>query len=720
MKKKKLTAFFIAAILFVSTAFQTELTVSAAQTVPMSPESPIAQNPNDQVQSMEEWVETARTALAEIVKERDIMALVYLSDEYPIRMTPSYDSETLVTVLSGQLVNILNVQVNEEGIWEFVRLEYGEQVFYGYVPRTNLACSDSRFLDWELEYGMYPVTIQTLDAASEAAYADIQAFPESYRPALLELKKVHPNWIFVAMNTTLDWNTVIYNEMLGGRSLVHKSMSEWMKNGLYDTGSWYFATEPALKLYMDPRNHLTENAIFQFEQLTYNADYHTKAAVDSFLSGTFMKNGQNAPASDKPYSDIFWNVGIKLNVSPFHLASRVRQEQGAGTSPLISGTYSGYEGYYNYFNVGASGTTDKQVIENGLKYAKEHGWNSAETSISGGAEVISANYIQRGQDTLYLQKFNVNPNGYYAPYTHQYMQNISAPTTEAAGIRKQYEQAGALNGAFVFKIPVYENMPAEPCGIPQASTEIALTLPAGYTDTIIWLDGVAYQGVMKDGKLAIVAPDTNAKSAVVYQCDASGVPTNMYVWSLQFNGLFYVVTPEPQLENLLSYHGFSIRITGDTGIRCKTGISADLRGKLIGGQVNGYTLKEYGTLIMTDQNRAQYPMVRQGAKVASGMAYGVNASGQFQDVIFETVDSRYRYTAVLVGLPVEQYKTEFAFRGYAVLEKNGQQTVIYGPVVSRSIYNLAERLLAGGSYSPDSSAYAFLQQMISDADALNR
>ena len=718
MKIKKMSAILTAAILFVNAAFQTELTVSAAQNEPMLPENPIVQIPDDQAQTTEEWVAAAKTALAEIVKEREIMALVYLSDEYPIRMTPSYDSETIVTVLSGQLVTILNVQVNEEGIWEFVRAEYGEQVFYGYIPRTNLACSDSRFLDWELEYGMCPHTTQTLAAAGEAAYADIQAFPESYRPALLELKKIHPNWIFVVMNTTLDWNTVIYNEMQGGRSLVHKSMPEWMKNGLYDTGNWYYATEQALKLYMDPRNHLTEDAIFQFEQLTYNADYHTKAAVDSFLSGTFMKNGQNAPASDKPYSDIFWNVGIKLNVSPFHLASRVRQEQGAGTSPLISGTYSGYEGYYNYFNVGASGTTDQQVIENGLKYAKEHGWNSAETSISGGAEVISANYIQRGQDTLYLQKYNVNPNGYYKPYNHQYMQNISAPTSEAAGIRKQYEQAGALNGAFVFKIPVYENMPAAACGIPKASTEIALTLPAGYTDTTIWVDGVSYVGKMKDGKLTVNLPDKKALSAVVYQYDASGVPTNMYVWSLRFNELFYVVTPEPQLENLLTYHGFSIRITGKTGIRCKTGISTGLREKLIKSNVNGYTLKEYGTLIMSNANRSKYPMIKDGEKVVKGMAYGVNGNGQLQDVVFETVDGRNRYTAVLVDLPVAQYKTEFAFRGYAVLNKNGKQIVIYGPPVSRNIYSLAERLIENNSYEPDSSAYKFLQQIIADADAL--
>ena len=40
------------------------------------------------------------------------------------------------------------------------------------------------------------------------------------------------------------------------------------------------------------------------------------------------------------------------------------------------------------------------------------------------------------------------------------------------------------------------------------------------------------------------------------------------------------------------------------------------------------------------------------------------------------MDGRYRFTSVLVKIPVEQYKTEFAFRGYAVLERNGTQVIV--------------------------------------------
>lgn len=667
-----------------------------------------------------QYVEEAGEALAAIAAERDIMALVYLSDTYPIRTSPSQEGGVAVTVLSGQTVNILDIYVDDEfEIWHYVSLDYKGQEIRGYVPRANLACSDERFLAWEEQCGMGH-TAYAVDNTS--AYADIEAFPESYRPALQALKQKHPNWTFVVMNTNLDWETSIRSELQGGKSLVHKSLPDCMKEGLYDTGSWYYASEAALKLYMDPRNGLSENAVFQFEQLTYNEKYHTQAAVTSFLDGanSFMKSSGVAPGTNRTFADLFYSIGVETGVSPFHLAARVLQEQGNGTSPLISGNYPGYEGYYNYFNINASGKTNEEVYRTGLQYAKNQNpaWTDAEKSIRGGAAFLSANYIKKGQDTLYLQKFNVNPNAEHGVYTHQYMQNISAPTSEAGSVRKQYETAKALESPFVFKIPVYKNMPAAACSMPTVSTNVALKLPSGYSDTAMWLDGVAYTGEIRNGHLIAAAPDGNAKTAVMYKYDASGVPVGMYVWSLSYSGTAYTATAQPELADLLTYHGFAIRITGKSGIRFTSGISTELRAKLTTTGVNGYKLQEYGTLVMNQANMSQYPMVKGGTKVASGISYGRDANGNLQDVVSETTEGRYRFTSVLVGLPVEQYKTEFAFRGYVILEKNGAQTVVYGPVKSYSIYNLAKVLLGKGSYQQGSSAYQFLEKIVSDADAL--
>lgn len=671
----------------------------------------------------EAWVQEAGAALKELAADREIMALVFLCQEYSVRAGASHESEVVYNVPGGQTVFIEDVVVDEDNeVWEFVSFYIGESRYEGYIQRLYLACSDERFLNWEDKYGMNPqgYAMMTVEETEGTRYLDIELFPESYRASLTALKASHPNWIFVAMNTGLDWNTVIANEIAGGKSLVHKSLPEYTKEGAYDDGDWYYASKEILEYYMDPRNGFTEDKIFQFEQLTYNESYHTEAAVEAFLNNTFMNSGKNAPGTEMTYAHIFWAIGKEeiRKVSPFHLASRVYQEQGAGNSPLISGTYTGYEGYYNYFNVGATGTTSKEVIENGLQYAKNHNWKDAYFSILGGADVISNNYITKGQDTLYLQKYNVNPQSHHPLYTHQYMQNISAPSSEAKSIKKLYASANSLESPFVFKIPVFLNMPGSPCPMPESSTNVVLQMPSGFTDTAVYLDGVSYTPEKRNARSIVKAADTGVKTAVAYQYNASGVPVDMYVWTMDYQNGAYTATPQPGLQNLLSYHGFSIRITGKSGIRFKTGISSDLRAELTNKGVAGYKLKEYGTLVMNNANIRQYPMVKGGEKVLSGMSYGINSSGALEDKIYETVNGRYRYTSVLVGLPADQYKVEYAFRGYAVLEKDGAERVVYGPIVARSIYALAKQVLDMGTYEPGTEADAFLRKLIADADGV--
>lgn len=682
----------------------------------------------DRTEWMEEALEVIGEAgeeLAALSEEQPILGLVYLSDTYPLRTAASYESNTIVTVPSGQTVEIRDVEIvfTEESYeaWVYVDLYYENGEYQGYIPRDHIACADERFLEWEQIYNMNPAANMALYATDDGAEGgeseasalapDVAQFPESYRADLQKLKEAHPSWTFVPMNTGLDWNTVIANEIGGGKSLIYKTYGDWTKEGSYDNGSWYYASEEILKYFMDPRNALTEDNIFQFEQLIYNESKHTQAALDVFLNSTFMNNSQNAPGTDMTFSTIFWAIGVELKVSPYHLAARVYQEQGSADKPLISGTYPGYEGYYNYFNIGATGSSNEQYIINGLSHAKNENWYNAYYSIYGGAKAISANYILKGQDTLYLQKFNVTTSNTYG---HQYMQNISAPASEGKNMYKIYKDAAALDSPFLFKIPVYQNMPETKAAMPTSSTNVVLQVPSGF-DTTVYLDGVAYTPVSRNGRVIVTAPDAGAVTAVVYQYNESGVPVGMYLWTLDYQNNAYVATAQPQMENLLTYHGFSIRITGKSGIRFKTGISAELRNQLLTEGVNGYVLKEYGTLVMNNANRGLYPMIKGGQKVLNGVSYGIDETGAFVDKIYETVDGRYRFTSVLVGLPPEQYRTEFAFRGYAVLEKDGAQIVVYGPVVARSIYNLAEQFLNAGIYPQGSSADIFLRQLITDA-----
>jgi len=305
-----------------------------------------------------------------------------------------------------------------------------------------------------------------------------------------ELKTAHPNWTFTILYTGLDWNTVLYNETsaLHTRSLVHNSLvngnvSDWVCSECgtdpKDNGSWYCASTKTASYYIDPRNWLNETYIFAFETLSFNSSVHTVEGVQAMLAGSFMNtdsitykdtNG-NIQTINKSYAQVIYEAGQQNNVSPYHLAARILQEQGSDGSNLISGepfTYTDsetqitttYTGYYNYFNVGATGNTEYDVIGKGLASAKNRGWTTPELAIIGGAEFLKGGYIGYYQDTLYLQKYNVDTNTPFALYGHQYQQNVSAPYTEGSDIYDVYEELGLLESNFNFVIPVYENMPS--------------------------------------------------------------------------------------------------------------------------------------------------------------------------------------------------------------------------------------------------------------------
>ncbi|MGN0430374.1 MAG: hypothetical protein ACI4E2_09985, partial [Acetatifactor sp.] len=678
----------------------------------------------------------------------EIMAVLYREQKLPVRTAPDLTAPVAAELYSGQTVFITGVALDSDyGLWSQIGFYYQQEYLTGYIERDYLMCTDERYKEWEAANGLDPSLVSTMsltvsDGDVRSTFDEVNQFPESYRAALDALKEAHPNWHFTPLVTNLDWNTVIDNEM-GAKSLVYYTFEDWNKDGLYDEHNWYYATRPILEYYMDPRNGLTEERIFQFEQLTFNESYHTKEAMDKFLTGTFMDPSKKVPGTNLSYPYLIWSFGAESNrrVSPFHLASRIIQEQGRqGTGDLISGTYPGYEGYYNYFNIRATGTTHAEVVKNGLEYAKgvweqkfrqlvasgaanaqdEANWKalySAYYALEDGADFITRNYIQKGQDTLYLQKYNVNPNGYYPVYTHQYMQNISAPTTEARNIRNLYNEAGALDMEFNFKIPVYINMPETAVPYPTIEENLYLTIPEGYDTSTIYVDGVAYPTETKFGYQVANLPNTDAKTAIAYKYNASGVPEGMYVWELTYTQKNkYQVKALPNFENLLSYHGFSIRITGKSGMRFKSGIIEAMKQQMTAGTVDGYSLVEYGTLIMSDSNRAKYPMVLDGKKVKKGTSFGVE-NGQPVDRVYKTVDGRVQYTAVLIDLEIPYYQTVMAFRPYAVLQKDGKQVVLYGGIRTNSIYSLSKLALERGLCAEGSPEDIFVKQLIADADA---
>ena len=102
------------------------------------------------------------------------------------------------------------------------------------------------------------------------------------------------------------------------------------------------------------------------------------------------------------------------NANAIYLASRIRQETGgnysnyslSGQSITVDGVY--YPHIYNPYNIGANtGAYD------GIVWAARSGsylrpWTTVDIAIQGGASVIASTYINKGQNSIYFQKFNTS------------------------------------------------------------------------------------------------------------------------------------------------------------------------------------------------------------------------------------------------------------------------------------------------------------------------
>lgn len=244
---------------------------------------------------------------------------------------------------------------------------------------------------------------------------------------------------------------------------------------LYGGSSWRCASEAAISYYIDPRNWINDEYIFQFENLSYNGKIHTIEGVQKIIANmgymqtnTYRKTDGSIGTLEKSYAQIIMEAAKEAEISPYHLAARLKQEQGTGSKPgsTATGEYPGFVGYYNFMNIKASGKKDDEVIRKGLQHAKDKGWTNPEISIKEGAKVLAKDYINEGADTIYLQKFDVDCLGDNTLFTYQYMQNVSVCLTEGRTARNTYKELGFIENAIEFRIPVYKNMPSIPCREP--------------------------------------------------------------------------------------------------------------------------------------------------------------------------------------------------------------------------------------------------------------
>ena len=209
-----------------------------------------------------------------------------------VRSGPGTTNSVVTKLTRGAAVTVIGEQTASDGaLWYQIRFTGS-----GGTQTTGFVSS---------AYIKFPVTY-TSDADFEA-YLNAQGFPDSYKDSLRALHAKYPNWVFTAQHTGLNWDDVISNESVVGTNLVSSSsISSWKSTAAgaydwntstwpgFDGSSWVAASQEIISYYMDPRNFLDENYVFQFLLQSYDGSVHTIEGLNTMLKGTFMEGGSVA------------------------------------------------------------------------------------------------------------------------------------------------------------------------------------------------------------------------------------------------------------------------------------------------------------------------------------------------------------------------------------------------------------------------------------------
>lgn len=399
--------------------------------------------------------------------------IVNVKESVNMRKEPTTKSDLVTTVPLGARVYVMSevdaASSDTSGyyIWCQIKVEKGGTLYEGYVA--------SHFIQKDA-----PASVPTSDVDFENM---ISSFPESYKNYLRDLHEDHPSWEFKPVNVGASWNTALNKEASEGVSLVQDNVdASWISQsytGVCDAPNWVNASRAIIAYYMDPRNLLSDSAVFQFLDLRTSDFSIDSNCINKVLNGTFMETPKTGEWGEKEYTfaDLFKKASENSKINPIFLASHAIQECGQKGSTSSNGT----RGVYNFFNIGAySDVLDASRV--GLKFAEEGldadfnskyllPWDTEGASLIGGAMWISDNYISVGQYTLYYMRFNVAAERTHDLCRHQYMTALQSATAEASRMYNSYKSSGLINSALKFCIPVYSEMPESASELPTSTTK---------------------------------------------------------------------------------------------------------------------------------------------------------------------------------------------------------------------------------------------------------
>ena len=506
-------------------------------------------------------------------------------------------------------------------------------------------------------------TVFSVSAADVQFEKEIASFPESYKVQLRKLHEKYPSWQFEPFVTGLDWETVIEAEA-DDRSLVYdKDTARILKsldaddyspsNDYYyqKDGGFVAGSRLAVAYFMDPRNFLDEAGIFQFEVLSFNKKF-TVDAVEAILEGTFMHKKTityydvegKLQTMELTYGETIFRAGKENNINPCFLAAKIRNEIGTDGSDSVSGKVTGYPGIYNFYNIGASDGVG--AILRGLEWASGYDgkytsysrpWTTPYKSIMGGAEFLAENYVDAGQFTGYLQRFNVNPDSYYDLYTHQYMTNLSGALSQGVSSYYSYEEMKLLDTPLVFSIPVYKNMSDEEGGGTLFSAESILQYGKINTQRSRVRKGPSTDhDYLTDNNRATVWLEKGTEVRIISKCrtdsyDASDILSYPYWYEVKFT---YSGT---------SYTGFvpCVFVDVSTGVYVTKG-AYDLPVVKSEGVTNGVFYSDPTMVKVVDDNTVRF------LKDGSVSVYLYDSAGKMDEIRFNVGDYSSYYPKDLI------------------------------------------------------------------------
>lgn len=362
-----------------------------------------------------------------------------------------------------------------------------------------------------------------------------QGFSESYIEDLAALQKAHPNWKFVAFKTGLDFDDAVKGE-LAGTPTTETNLRAYLDPRNWLNEKYIFQFESIKKSdavqSVSSVNAILKNTWMANSKITYldtlgnsktvdevasYANAMIKASNDTNLSANYIaakirqENGRTENTATAVRGDVapfrgiynYFNIGAYVTASDglawaagFLKANKdtvLYDGTNATASPIVTVsngqrmTYVKEDGeYYRvtlYNELGNGKYEDKEtgyILKSDVNttYMGNYGrpWTDPNKAIYYGAKYIANGYLTY-QYTMYLQKFNVNAQSGNL-YRHEYMTNVSGAASEGYHLYSGYSNAGLLNSAHTFYIPVFNNMPNDNSDI---TTTVPTTTTKNYT-----------------------------------------------------------------------------------------------------------------------------------------------------------------------------------------------------------------------------------------------